>query len=245
MDTRQLAFQRVARAREGGGGGCACVLFGGFTSLILLVMYVQQQPSKAAISIVERVRPLQSVGRFPSALSQLPSVALKAVIAAAPATEDVKAVIAATADVTSVKEAALGSGQEHLSSQPMAILNRERARVSGKYATVFKTYKPSAEMHHPGGSLDEKGSLSRGVSGASAESEVMMLCIGGSGSMRAGMNLVFNFRAMGLYNMLILAYDKQACACKPPMRTLASSSARPNAYLPSTSLPCRTPSTPS
>jgi hypothetical protein len=39
----------------------------------------------------------------------------------------------------------------------------------------------------------------------------MLLCIGGSGSMRAGMNLVMNFRTMGLYHMLILAPEKEVC----------------------------------
>ena len=39
----------------------------------------------------------------------------------------------------------------------------------------------------------------------------MLLCIGGSGSMRAGMNLVMNFRTMGLYHMLILAPERGVC----------------------------------
>jgi len=38
-----------------------------------------------------------------------------------------------------------------------------------------------------------------------------MLCVGGAGSMRTGMNLVLNFRSMGLYNMLILALDPTVC----------------------------------
>ena len=33
----------------------------------------------------------------------------------------------------------------------------------------------------------------------------------GSGSMRTGMNLILNFRAMGLYNMLIFADKQQTC----------------------------------
>ena len=63
----------------------------------------------------------------------------------------------------------------------------------------------------PGGDLDESATLRLAVSAAAAAGEVMLLCIGGSGSMRSGLNLVLNFRNMGLYNMLILAYDADVC----------------------------------
>ena len=39
----------------------------------------------------------------------------------------------------------------------------------------------------------------------------MLLGVGGSGSMRTGMNLVLNFRQMGLYNMLVLGQDAATC----------------------------------
>ena len=39
----------------------------------------------------------------------------------------------------------------------------------------------------------------------------MLLCVGGSGAMRTGLNLVLNFRAMGLYHMLILALERDVC----------------------------------
>ena len=94
--------------------------------------------------------------------------------------------------------------------QPMAVLNRERAKVSGEHAAAFQVFRPKVLLR-PGGSLDEEGTLQKAVEGAAAQSEVMLLCVGGSGSMRAGMNLIYNFRAMGLYNMLILASDAAVC----------------------------------
>jgi len=39
----------------------------------------------------------------------------------------------------------------------------------------------------------------------------MLLCVGGSGAMRTGLNLVLNFRAMGLYHMLVLALERDVC----------------------------------
>lgn len=95
----------------------------------------------------------------------------------------------------------------------MAVLNRERAKAAGQaFAPAFKVYRPALEgTIRPGGDLDDPSTLPRVVPAAAADGEVMILCIGGSGSMRAGMNLVMNFRQMGLYHMLILAPQKSVC----------------------------------
>ena len=101
---------------------------------------------------------------------------------------------------------------EHESSQPMAILNRERAKVGGaQFAGAFRVYRPPDGFVRPGGDLDDKATLKAAVAASADQGEVMLLCIGGSGSMRAGMNLVMNFRTMGLYNMLILAPERAVC----------------------------------
>ncbi len=100
----------------------------------------------------------------------------------------------------------------HKSDDAMAILNRERARRAGsEHAHAFHVYRPKPGAIRPGGDLDDAATLSRAVSAASADGEVMLLCVGGSGSMRAGMNLVHNFRSMGLYHMLILASERGVC----------------------------------
>jgi len=93
----------------------------------------------------------------------------------------------------------------------MAILNRERARQSGEFHSSFQVFKPKHTKKQPGGDLDDPSTLRNIIDYAAAESEVMLLCIGGEGSMRTGLNLVLNFRAMGLYNMLILTLDEEVC----------------------------------
>ena len=93
----------------------------------------------------------------------------------------------------------------------MAVLNRERAKQAGQWKSAFHVYKPADGFVRPGGDLDEPSTLGRTLPAAAADGELMLLCIGGSGSMRAGMNLVMNFRTMGLYHMLILAPEKEVC----------------------------------
>jgi len=101
---------------------------------------------------------------------------------------------------------------EHESDQAMAVLNRERAKQGGGiFASAFKVYRPAEGFVHPGGNLDEPDTLAKVVPAAAADGEVMLLGVGGSGSMRAGMNLVMNFRTMGLYHMLILAPEAAVC----------------------------------
>jgi hypothetical protein len=98
---------------------------------------------------------------------------------------------------------------DHESGQAMAVLNRERAKQAGQWKSAFHVYKPADGFVRPGGDLDEPSTLGRTLPAAAADGELMLLCIGGSGSMRAGMNLVMNFRTMGLYHMLILAPEKE------------------------------------
>ena len=100
---------------------------------------------------------------------------------------------------------------DHESGQAMAVLNRERAKQAGQWKSAFHVYKPADGFVRPGGDLDEPSTLGRTLPAAAADGELMLLCIGGSGSMRAGMNLVMNFRTMGLYHMLILAPEKEVC----------------------------------
>ena len=85
---------------------------------------------------------------------------------------------------------------------PLATLAREREKLA---PNAYRAYVPPRPALRPGGDLDDTTTLARVLPSAAADGEVMLLCIGGSGSLRAGMNLVMNFRTMGLYHMLILA----------------------------------------
>ena len=76
-----------------------------------------------------------------------------------------------------------------------------------------------------------KAELDAAVAASAAEREIMLLCVGGSGSMRAGMNLIYNFRAMGLYNMLILASDAAVCGSPTHTTSSTASNCRPRADL--------------
>eukprot|EP00965_Chrysotila_dentata_P244707 6206130-Pleurochrysis_carterae.AAC.1 len=112
----------------------------------------------------------------------------------------------------------------------MAILNRERARQSGEFHSSFQVFKPKHTKKQPGGDLDDPSTLRNIIDYAAAESEVMLLCIGGEGSMRTGLNLVLNFRAMGLYNMLILTLDEEVRTLpgtSPPVRFAPQCEERP------------------
>lgn len=100
--------------------------------------------------------------------------------------------------------------RDHESDMPFAVLNRERKAQAQQHGSAFLVYEPVA-AERPGGDMDVPGSLDAAVAASAAQKEVMLLCVGGSGSMRTGMNLVFNFRAMGLYNMLIFADKKETC----------------------------------
>ena len=98
----------------------------------------------------------------------------------------------------------------HSFEEPLAILTSSRARISG-FAKHFRGYQPTVLGDRTGGDLDDPGTLKQVLPSAAADGEVMLLCIGGSGSMRAGMNLGMNFRTMGLYHMLILAPERAVC----------------------------------
>ena len=100
--------------------------------------------------------------------------------------------------------------REHESDMPFAVLNRERKAQAQQHGSAFQVYEPVA-AERPGGDMDVPGSLDAAVAASAAQKEVMLLCVGGSGSMRTGMNLMFNFRDMGLYNMLIFADKRETC----------------------------------
>lgn len=100
--------------------------------------------------------------------------------------------------------------------EPLAHVTHERAALSTAHysmpAHVFREYRPSARVTAPGGDLADDRTLARVLPSAAADGEVMLLCIGGEGASRTGLNLVLNFRDMGLHNMLILAPARPVCA---------------------------------
>ncbi len=59
--------------------------------------------------------------------------------------------------------------------------------------------------------MDDNSTLPTVLRSAAADGEVMLLCIGGAGSSRTGVNLVLSFRAMRLRHMLILAPERATC----------------------------------
>ena len=192
---------------------------------IFLLFAMQQQPARQPIAIVTNIQPLQSLGRTAVSAAVLPaggSAGARVVDAPAasclgwgcsPAASQQAAT--APTPARSASPAACGADgvcEEHMSDQAMAVLNRERARQGGAaFAEAFKVYRPPPGAVHPGGDLDLPETLPQAVRASAADGEVMLLCIGGSGSMRAGMNLVMNFRTMGLYHMLILAPERAVC----------------------------------
>jgi hypothetical protein len=101
--------------------------------------------------------------------------------------------------------------QDHLGDGAMTMLNRGRKQTANEYAQTFQTYMPAVPGERVGGDLDDPLTLPRAVLASAADGEVMLLCVGGSGSMRTGLNLVLNFRSMGLYHMLILALEHEVC----------------------------------
>ena len=116
MDTRQLAVRRVEQGRRDGSAYTFACIF--FTGLVGIILYLQQQPSQAPVAIVEHVRPLQPIGE-----------ALAAARPSVEAAPDALAVSTATKSAGRQPEPRRAP-EEHESMQPMAVLNRERARVS-------------------------------------------------------------------------------------------------------------------
>lgn len=101
--------------------------------------------------------------------------------------------------------------QDHLGDGAMTMLNCGRKQTAREFEHTFQTYMPAVPGERVGGDLDDPDTLLRAVRASAADGEVMLLCVGGSGSMRTGLNLVLNFRSMGLYHMLILALEKEVC----------------------------------
>ena len=92
---------------------------------------------------------------------------------------------------------------------PLRDLSRERARIAGHAGRSY-TYRPQRQQR-PGGDLDDPATLPRVLPAASADSEVMLLCVGGVGALRTGAGLVLNLRSLGLHHMLLLAPERRVC----------------------------------
>ena len=200
MDTRSLARARVARDRPASGPSAPVVVFVMCVVVPLLIVYLRAEPvAQRPVAVVESVKALRPLddGR-PSQVTGVPAAtaAERHGGEANPQPEPTKPT---------------GPVAPHESDAAMAVLNRERARAGGSaFAHAFHVYRPRP-AERPGGDLDDQSTLANAVAASAADGEIMILCIGGSGSMRAGMNLVFNFRQMGLYHMLILAPQRAVC----------------------------------
>jgi len=96
---------------------------------------------------------------------------------------------------------------------PLAQLSLARALIPPKVLVVTPHVymPPKHSLERQGGDLDDPTTLTRILPSAAADSEVMLLCLGGAGALRIGSNLVLSFRAMRLYHMLVLAPDKPVC----------------------------------
>ena len=167
-------------------GGCLLFVLG------LVYAALRAQPAEGPAIVYEHTPALRPVGQVQgSPQVEVPSVASVGLTAAQPPSPR-------------------HGLREHESDMPFAVLNRERKAQAQQHGSAFLVYEPTA-AERPGGDMDKPGSLDAAVAASAAQKEVMLLCVGGAGSMRTGMNLVFNFRAMGLYNMLIFADKKQTC----------------------------------
>jgi hypothetical protein len=193
MQPRDLHRPKNACQEDGSIAKLLCFLV--VSGLVLVVL--RQKPAEQPAVFYERKTLTPLGGVVPGTV---PLAAASPVSAAAPqqrATGD--------AERTLVVETPRSASQltraprEHEGGLPMAVLNRERARVAGAHSGQFRVYQPVPTPGlSPGGDIDDPGALDRAVAASAAESEVMLLCIGGAGSMRAGMNLIYNFRTMGL-----------------------------------------------
>lgn len=93
----------------------------------------------------------------------------------------------------------------------MAELSRARAQRSGISLQEY-TYRPRRAARHPGGDLDDRGTLDKVLPFAAVRNECMLLALGGSvGSLRIGLNMLLAFRAQGLFNMLIMSPEEGTC----------------------------------
>ena len=72
-------------------------------------------------------------------------------------------------------------------------------------------YTPDLPAERSGGDLDASGTLARVLPAARSGKEVMLLCVGGEGSMRMGANLVLNLASLGLRHMLLFAPKQEVC----------------------------------
>ena len=178
FSTRSLAERRIAAARgESAVSKFACPALFGCVALPLLLLYTQQPPAspQRPVAIIESIKVLQPIAAEP-----LPAVRTAA--------NNIEPTGVATPSAAAAAPVASAQQAEHESQAAMAVLNRERAKAGGaEFASAFRVYRPADGPPRPGGDLDEPGTLARAVLGAAAASEIMLLCIGGSGSMRTGM----------------------------------------------------------
>lgn len=84
------------------------------------------------------------------------------------------------------------------------------AALAAARGTGF-SYFPDVRMERAGGDVDDLGTLTRVLPSAVSGREVMLLCVGGTGAMRGGANLVLNLAALGLHHMLLFAPARHVC----------------------------------
>jgi len=203
-----------------GSPGCPAAVYLGVAVSGLLVIAYQLQPSQGQ-ELVIRVMPSVGLASSMSAaadtMRRVPAGATAWAPMVVPAVTPAAAAAALDGAGVAPDGGARGGGQEawfrdHRGDGAMTMLNRGRKKAAEEYEPAFRTYLPAFPGERVGGDLEDPSTLPRALRASAADGEVMLLCVGGAGAMRTGLNLVLNFRAMGLYHMLILALDKEVCA---------------------------------
>merc|ERR1711965_804147 len=109
------------------------------------------------MTVIESVRPLKSLGEH----CQFVPPAQNAEAIADVVTPAVKSPPAASTSNLNMAE--------HESSQPLAVLNRERKRAGGDaFSEAFHVYRPPEGAVKPGGDLDDPNTLGVAVKAAAA-----------------------------------------------------------------------------
>ena len=97
-------------------------------------------------------------------------------------------------------------------AHPLGTLREERARIATGFADELRDYRPAAPRERAGADLDDPGGLASVLpAAASAGREIMLLPVGGAGSLRMGAQLALNLRSLGLWQMLMLAPERSVC----------------------------------
>ena len=87
-------------------------------------------------------------------------------------------------------------------------------RSSSRLAVATRATVQHGKQHpgYVGGDLSDRATLPRVLSVATPSGEVILLCIGGAGSIRMGTNVVLSMQAFGHTHILILAPSRSDCA---------------------------------